>query len=130
MWRNAIGALALTVVLAACGSSTSAQGATTDGGITIAVAADPGVVGESNELRVRLEDARHRPVTGAHVRVQLEMPAMPMHRMPLSLQERDSGEYATTRPDFDMGGEWAAQITATSSEGLRIKGTAHLRIRD
>ncbi len=130
MWRNAIAALALTVVLTACGSSTGAQGTATAGGATIAVVADPGVVGERNELRVRLEDARHRPVTGAHVTVQLEMPAMPMQRMPLALQERDSGEYIGARPDFDMGGEWTARVAATSGDGRRIEGTAHLRIRD
>ncbi|TAM75987.1 hypothetical protein EPN44_06965 [bacterium] len=130
MWRNAIGVLALAIALGACGSSTRAQGAATDGDITIAVVADPGVVGERNELRVRLEDAQHHPVTGAHVTVQIEMPAMPMHRAPLPLEERNSGEYATARPDFDMDGEWTTQVTATGGAGRRIEGVTHLRIRD
>ena len=121
----------LAVALAACGASTRAQGVvTTDGGITMTVIADPGVVGERNELRVRLDGAQRRPVGGAHVTVQLEMPAMPMHRAPLQLEERDAGEYVVAHPDFDMGGEWTAHVAAIDGAGRRIEGTAHLRIRD
>lgn len=131
MWRRLLAASLLPVLLAACGGSQTRSVATaTSEGVTIRLAVDPAVVGERNELSVRLENSAGKPLTGAHVTVALDMPAMPMRRSPLVLSEEGGGAYVNVNPDFDMGGTWTADVRVTTQDGRRPHGSLQLEIRD
>lgn len=63
-------------------------------------------------LTIHVLDKHGKPVTDAKVKVNLDMPSMPMahHMAPLALQATDKpGVYAST-VKFNMLGEWAARI--------------------
>ena len=61
-------------------------------------------------VTVRVDD-NGRPVTGAHVSVDLSMPSMPMPDNRTALRETAPGTYTGT-VRFSMSGAWTATVTA------------------
>lgn len=66
-------------------------------------------------LTVRVTDAGKKPVRGAIVTLQLDMPAMPMGRNEVMARETQAGTYVGTGR-FTMAGAWRVTVTA-------VKGT-------
>ena len=102
------------------GGSTSASAHVAAGGLTIDTTLQPDPPqANGNHAHVTVRDAQHRPVVGAHVRLELDMPAMgAMQAMHGAVDATEDGEGRYTLPfDLAMGGSWTISVHVTSSAG-------------
>ena len=67
---------------------------------------------DPTRLTVQVQDASGQAVSGATVRINLDMPAMPMGDNTITLRETRAGKYDGTGR-FTMAGSWRVQATTT-----------------
>ena len=127
----ALGALALVfrADLVAWFGGTTTGGATssavhvTAGGLSIDTALQPDPPRETgNRAHVQVHDAQGKPVTGAKVHLDYDMPAMgAMQEMKGGADAEDDGGGRYTIPfDLPMGGSWGIEIRVSSPAGGAI----------
>lgn len=105
------------------GGSTSETAHVTAGGLAIDTAIQPDPPGENgNHAHVLVRDAQGKPVTGAQVRLEYDMPAMgamqAMHGG-IDASEDGDGRYAIAF-DLGMGGSWTMSIHVKTSSAAAI----------
>lgn len=66
---------------------------------------------DPTQFTVRIRDAAGEPVQGAAVKIDLDMPSMPMGDNTQMLREARAGEYGGTSR-FTMAGAWRVAVTA------------------
>jgi multidrug efflux pump subunit AcrA (membrane-fusion protein) len=107
-------------------SGSSSSGATsvasnvTAGGLTIATSLQPDPPRENgNVAHVTVKDSKGKPVVGAKVRLEFDMPAMGgMQAMHGASDGKDAGDGSYTLPfDLGMAGSWTITIKVDSSTG-------------
>lgn len=115
---------------ASSGGATSEAAHVTAGGLSIEAALQPDPPrANRNRAHVRVRDAQGKPVTGARVRLEYDMPAMgAMQAMHGGVDASEDGDGRYTIPfDLGMGGSWTISIqvktasaTATARYTLRV----------
>jgi Cu(I)/Ag(I) efflux system membrane fusion protein len=100
-------------------------------GLSLDVSAAPATprVGD-NELALTLRDARGEPVRGAHLAVEVRMPAMgamPAMGGAASVSELGDGRYLASF-GLDMGGTWQVTITAHAAGGAALRADGSLSV--
>lgn len=110
MYRSALAAFTLALMLAATAcSSRQLEIIRVADGVTIALALEPAVAGEANQISVRLE-RRDRPLDGAEVHAILDMREMQMGGHPLRLRPEGAGRYVASGITFSMRGDWRVRV--------------------
>jgi hypothetical protein len=82
------------------------------------------------EALLTVTNASGQPVSGVSIKINVDMPSMPMmHRVPTAIAEPagESGRYKA-RFTVEMPGEWAAQIEI--SEPVRTKIVKKFNVRN
>ena len=129
------GAIAFRHSLIAWFTGSSSQGPTSEsaritaGALTIDTAMEPDPPRENgNRAHVVVRDAQGKPVAGAQVRLEFDMPAMgAMQAMHGGVDARDDGEGRYTAAfDLGMGGSWTISIRVTAPSAA---GTARYTLR-
>lgn len=108
--------VALSVVLAACGSAATPADTTSSGQVNIGVETNPtpAVKGDV-ELIFTVTDASGAPIEGAKVDVSAEHPAMAGMGMSGQATEQGGGKYSI-KANFSDSGDWVLTIYVRNGE--------------
>lgn len=100
----------LTLILAACGATSTPEITPTTGGLTISTQTDPSParVGDV-EIILTVKDAQGNPVTGANVMVFADHTDMSGMTMSGPATEQGNGSYAIMA-NFSMSGNWMLTV--------------------
>lgn len=96
--------------------------------------ADPLKSGADNSFRVKLTDASGKPVTDAHVKITLIMPAMPSMNMP-EMKSSFDVQWSAAQQAYvgngqpPMAGTWNVLVEATRNGGVIASSHTHLSAR-
>lgn len=102
------------------GGPTSPVSSVTAGGLTIATSLQPASPRENgNVAHVTVRDSQGKPVGGAKVRLEFDMPAMgAMHAMHGASESQETRDGSYTLPfDLGMGGSWTLTIKVEAQAG-------------
>ena len=89
--------------------------------VTLDITPTPATSLDPTRFMVHLRDAAKNPVRGASVKINLDMPAMPMGDNSQTLSETKAGDYGGTGR-FTMAGTWRVTVTASAGPEQTIQG--------
>jgi hypothetical protein len=109
--------LLVSVVLGGCARQSQQvnQSNSDDIDMTLVVAPDPPVVGES-DLLITLREKDGLPIDGASLEIKGDMSHAGMKPVLANISEGESGVYAVPF-EWTMGGDWFVAVTATLPDG-------------